>query len=424
MDPGAVNVVSVSTQLPPHVLKALVENSSKPLLVQGQLSSWLEARSWSAMDISQDLASNPPTSFKVCPRRGTSLYQSFTDGGKRAVYETDCLHIEATYAHFKEWLALNSDRSTSEGKVTSKGYLSCADIECVKQDETEVPPLVCSTVERTKNPGFSSLDIKCADALPLTPPIGEGTNPIIPEQALVEGLATTTKSSRVMLDDDTEPEEHAVILHGAPARKRARLVKTLEETCREDGATFNPLLRFPGNKYWVYADYKYMCNMCTDVPEILDAVDWGVFGFEGRGGHDSVLWVGSEEACTPCHYDSYGYNLVAQLSGQKRWTLFSPEDSGMLYPTRVPFEELSIFSEVDVKSPDLGKYPQFQGASPYSVSPRGYPYSRPLGMGGKWSTFFYPCVLLRSHLEHMSATKDRRALLSPPDLGPGTCTTL
>ena len=381
-------MISADTLLPPHILKALVENSSKPLVIQGQLSSWLKARSWSAVDISQDLTSNPPTSFKVCPRRGTSLYQSFTDGGKRAVFETDCLHIEATFAHFKEWLALNSTASersagrSSEGIVMSKEYLSRIDTKHVKPRVTEAPlPLASPTREGMKDTvpsgrgivaGFSSMDTECVnpdrkEALPLTSSIGERMKNTVPSgRAIVD---TTTESPRVRLDGTLPPEpedseDYAADLPEAPARKRARLIKT----CGEVGTTSNPLLRFPGDQYWVYADYKYMCNTCADVPEILDAVDWGVFGYEGRGGLDSVLWVGSEGACTPCHYDSYGYNLVAQLSGQKRWTLFHPEDSKMLYPTRVPFEELSIFSEIDVRTPDLAEYPQFQGATPYQVS--------------------------------------------------------
>lgn len=157
-----------------------------------------------------------------------------------------------------------------------------------------------------------------------------------------------------------------------PVQKKARLIDSPGAVREENGRDNtevgpNPLLKYPGDQYWVYADYKYMCNVCKDIPQILDAVDWGMFGFEGRGGYDSVLWVGSEGGCTPCHYDSYGYNLVAQLSGQKRWTLFSPEDSKMMYPTRVPFEELSIFSEVDVECPNLEEYPQFWKTTPYQV---------------------------------------------------------
>lgn len=117
--PRAVKTVSSDLQLPPQILRALVENSGLPLVVSGQLSSWLLARSWSADDISQDLITVPPTSFKICPKRGTSLYNAFTGGGKRALFETDCLHIEAGFADFKEWLDQNLEGNENSDMETS-----------------------------------------------------------------------------------------------------------------------------------------------------------------------------------------------------------------------------------------------------------------------------------------------------------------
>ena len=42
-------------------------------------------------------------------------------------------------------------------------------------------------------------------------------------------------------------------------------------------------------------------QLCDEMPEMLSAIDWSVFGFQGRDGKDTTLWVGSEGACTPCH---------------------------------------------------------------------------------------------------------------------------
>ena len=53
-----------------------------------------------------------------------------------------------------------------------------------------------------------------------------------------------------------------------------------------------------------------------------------------RGALDSTLWVGSRGCHTPLHYDTYGRNLVAQLHGTKRWTLFPPSATELLRPTR------------------------------------------------------------------------------------------
>ena len=127
----------------------------------------------------------------------------------------------------------------------------------------------------------------------------------------------------------------------------------------------NPLMRFPSSQYWIYADYKYMSQLCED---LVEPVDWSVFGFEGRNGIESTLWIGSEGAYTPCHYDTYGCNLVAQLSGKKRWLLFAPSDSKNLYPTRIPYEESSVFSEVNISCPDLNRHPLYESVNRYEVS--------------------------------------------------------
>ncbi|CAF1010578.1 unnamed protein product, partial [Brachionus calyciflorus] len=87
--------------------------------------------------------------------------------------------------------------------------------------------------------------------------------------------------------------------------------------------------------HWAYADYKHMIELPID----FNCIDWSNFGFKNRNAKDSTLWIGSKGAYTPCHYDTYGYNLVYQIHGVKRWIMFSPLDSPCLYPTRVPFEE-------------------------------------------------------------------------------------
>lgn len=411
--PRAVSVVSADTQLAPEVLRALVENSSKPLVVAGQLSSWLEARSWTASDISQDLCAIPPTSFKVCPKRGTSLYKTFTGGGKRVLFETDCLHVDASFADFKEWLAQNSARKSSgetsdgEPRLEASDSAEGNDSERGSESGHADPATMNDPLREIIKP--QCLVVTVGAGADMTGSHGVETKPDEAQNTeLVEMSMPEPEEDSCIGTDKCEGGEDRVSI-GAPANKKAKLSVPSEledkemvtkkcqdgakllgisvgKKCRsmeepEDGlgekldysegdtTPINPLLCYHGDQYWVYADYKYMCNMCKDVPEILDAVDWGVFGYRGRGGRDSVLWVGSEGACTPCHYDTYGYNLVAQLSGQKRWTLFSPEDSNRMYPTRVPFEELSIFSEVDVECPNFEEYPRFLEATPYQVSP-------------------------------------------------------
>lgn len=52
---------------------------------------------------------------------------------------------------------------------------------------------------------------------------------------------------------------------------------------------------------------------------VLQDVKWSDFGFEGRDGRNSTVWIGTEGANTPCHQDSYGCNLVLQVQG--RWAV-------------------------------------------------------------------------------------------------------
>lgn len=111
-----------------------------------------------------------------------------------------------------------------------------------------------------------------------------------------------------------------------------------------------------------------MKDLFVDCPSKLQDVSWASLGFPERSGEQSTFWMGSDEAFTPCHYDSYGCNLVAQLYGKKKWLLFSPNESEYLYPTRIPYEESSVFSLINARNPDLDKFPEFQHATCYEVS--------------------------------------------------------
>ncbi|XP_023558064.1 HSPB1-associated protein 1 isoform X2 [Octodon degus] len=135
---------------------------------------------------------------------------------------------------------------------------------------------------------------------------------------------------------------------------------------------FGPFRDYDHSKFWAYADYKYFVNLFEDNSDIFQDVLWSDFGFPGRNGQESTLWIGSLGAHTPCHLDTYGCNLVFQVQGRKRWHLFPPEDTPFLYPTRIPYEESSVFSKVNVVSPDLKHFPQFRKARRHTVtlSPR------------------------------------------------------
>ncbi|KAK4884522.1 hypothetical protein RN001_000793 [Aquatica leii] len=104
------------------------------------------------------------------------------------------------------------------------------------------------------------------------------------------------------------------------------------------------------NNEWLYFDYKYLKNWLTNIPKLRENVLWEAFGFSECNVDDSTFWLGSKGAHTPCHQDTYGCNIVAQVYGRKRWLLFPPNEN--LQPTRIPYEESSIYSKINMFGPD------------------------------------------------------------------------
>ncbi|XP_036601891.1 HSPB1-associated protein 1 isoform X2 [Trichosurus vulpecula] len=147
---------------------------------------------------------------------------------------------------------------------------------------------------------------------------------------------------------------------------------TLEEflawSCDRGVNHAGPFTHYDNSKFWAYADYKYLASVFEDNTDVLQNVVWSDFGFPGRNGRESTLWIGSLGANTPCHLDCYGCNLVFQVQGRKRWHLFPPQDTAFLYPTRIPYEESSVFSKVNVVNPDLKHFPQFLKAQRHMVT--------------------------------------------------------
>ncbi|XP_054983429.1 HSPB1-associated protein 1 isoform X2 [Sorex araneus] len=178
----------------------------------------------------------------------------------------------------------------------------------------------------------------------------------------------------------------AEVLHGRQLRFRMGMKSTdtvpqFETTCSYVEATleefltwnsdlssiYGPFRDYNRSKFWAYADYKYCVSLFEDKTDIFQDVIWSDFGFPGRNGRESTLWIGSLGSHTPCHLDSYGCNLVFQVQGRKRWHLFPPEDTPFLYPTRIPYEESSVFSKISVTNPDLKRFPQFWKARRHVV---------------------------------------------------------
>lgn len=125
-----------------------------------------------------------------------------------------------------------------------------------------------------------------------------------------------------------------------------------ERLCSTKHMTFrNFVENSAANVEWMYFDYKYIYQWFNSDTELYKDISWKQFGHSERGAADATLWVGSRGAHTPAHQDTYGVNIVTQLYGKKRWILFPPETGG-LKPTRVPYEESSVYSELNFYCPN------------------------------------------------------------------------
>jgi hypothetical protein len=79
----------------------------------------------------------------------------------------------------------------------------------------------------------------------------------------------------------------------------------------------------------------------------------------------SNVWIGSEGNVTRCHYDMQD-NLLAQVVGRKRVTLFPSGNMWSMYP-RSPFANKSNFSRVDVMRPDYQRFPRFRSVPAFET---------------------------------------------------------
>ena len=73
------------------------------------------------------------------------------------------------------------------------------------------------------------------------------------------------------------------------------------------------------------------------------------------------IWIGNRTVAST-HYD-FSNNIACNLVGHRRFTLFSPDQIGNLYPG--PFQPTpggQVVSMVDLRDPDFDRYPRFREA--------------------------------------------------------------
>jgi hypothetical protein len=117
-----------------------------------------------------------------------------------------------------------------------------------------------------------------------------------------------------------------------------------------DESSFGQLPPNDGSTF-VYADYKHFVEL-FDEGSLPEFGDWSALGLMHVDSSMCTMWLGTKCCHTPLHYDSYGYNVVVQVHGQKRWKLWKPNS---LLPSaiRFPYEESSVYSSYDPLCGDL-----------------------------------------------------------------------
>ncbi|EDV91031.1 HSPB1-associated protein 1 [Drosophila grimshawi] len=174
------------------------------------------------------------------------------------------------------------------------------------------------------------------------------------QDSLQEWCARYDKAS----NDSSLPVFEAIsIADGATPqweRKRSRVRMTMQQFL-EKYATKGVGKEAPTE--WAAYQYKRANEL---PPSCLTGIDFKCFGFAEHQ-NDYSLWLGSACANTPCHYDTYGVNIVVQAFGCKSWLLFPPETP--LQCTRIPYEESSVYCLENFYAPaphNLRHYEQFQ----------------------------------------------------------------
>ncbi|XP_048049489.1 HSPB1-associated protein 1 homolog isoform X2 [Megalobrama amblycephala] len=173
-------------------------------------------------------------------------------------------------------------------------------------------------------------------------------------QWTVEHLSTCL-TERVRFRIGKRNEDMAPLFETECSYIEATVKEFLSWTLNEGESLVGPFSNYHCKEFWAYADYKYIAQLFQDKPAIFQrwtrqhTLDWHTGCQHSMS--PRLLWL---QSCLP--------------NPRKRWHLFPPDDTPCLYPTRIPYEESSVFSQVSVVHPDLKKFPEFRRAQVHTVT--------------------------------------------------------
>eukprot|EP00640_Fibrocapsa_japonica_P002774 CAMPEP_0113951568 /NCGR_PEP_ID=MMETSP1339-20121228/86917_1 /TAXON_ID=94617 /ORGANISM="Fibrocapsa japonica" /LENGTH=243 /DNA_ID=CAMNT_0000959871 /DNA_START=198 /DNA_END=930 /DNA_ORIENTATION=+ /assembly_acc=CAM_ASM_000762 len=142
----------------------------------------------------------------------------------------------------------------------------------------------------------------------------------------------------------------------------------LEFILQEKDEKDNKVSSSPGpNFYLAQHNLDDICVLRDDVPSQPE-----ICRFSGKG-HVYLrnIWLGGHRGTvSPCHYDPFN-NILVQIFGEKTVTLFPPHVGKWLYPAKGTLQPNT--SLVDIRKPDLEKYPIFEKAWQEALQATLYP---------------------------------------------------